>query len=150
MTAVMLAVQQALPRRQQTRLEPRRVADDMVHRVGLKANLSQREEKQASVAAHFAYGAAVGAGYSLAEPMISLPRGLQGPAYGMLVWAASYAGWLPAIGTLPPPQRRPEGRNLLLIAAHLVWGAATEVVHDALAEKGRDATAVPPLPGGAK
>jgi hypothetical protein len=53
----------------------------------------------------------------------------------MLVWAASYAGWLPAVNTLPPPQRRPAGRNLLLILSHLVWGAATEALASPLLDR---------------
>jgi uncharacterized membrane protein YagU involved in acid resistance len=136
MTATMLVVQRMLPRRQQQRLEPRRITDDILRRTGLKDDLSQERREQATIAAHFGYGAAVGAGYALAERLMPLPRGFRGPTYGMLVWAASYAGWLPAIGTLPPPQHRPGGRNALLIAAHLVWGLATEAVNEAMERDG--------------
>jgi uncharacterized membrane protein YagU involved in acid resistance len=136
MTATMLAIQRMLPRLQQQRLEPRRITNDMLRRTGLKHDLSEQKREQATLVAHFGYGAAVGAGYALAEQLLPLPRGLRGPTYGMLVWAASYAGWLPVIGTLPPPQQRPAGRNALLIAAHLVWGLATEAVSEALERDG--------------
>jgi uncharacterized membrane protein YagU involved in acid resistance len=135
MTATMLVVDRLLPRWQRTRLEPRRIMDDMLHRAGLQDDLNERERLSASIAAHFAFGTAVGAPYTLLDEVMPLPRGLRGPAYGLLVWASSYAGWLPAIGTLPPPQRRPAGRNLLLIASHLVWGATTEAVSEMFVPK---------------
>jgi uncharacterized membrane protein YagU involved in acid resistance len=56
-----------------------------------------------------------------------------GPVYGLAVWAAGYAGWLPAMHILPPTAQRPLGRNLLLITAHLVWGAAAEATAAAAA-----------------
>jgi uncharacterized membrane protein YagU involved in acid resistance len=93
----------------------------------LRENLRTNERDCASTVAHFGYGAAMGAAYPMVT-RLPLPSGTRGPAYGLLVCAASYAGWLPAIETLPPPQRRPFGRNLLLIAAHLVWGATTEAL----------------------
>jgi uncharacterized membrane protein YagU involved in acid resistance len=136
----MLLIHGLLPRRQQTRLEPRRITEDMLKRVGLRDDLDRRERLGATVAAHFAYGTAAAAPYLLVEPFIPLPKGLRGAGYGLAVWAASYAGWLPAIGTLPPPHRRPRGRNVLLIASHLVWGAATEVVTNALHEQSVNAT----------
>ncbi len=126
MTVAMLVMQRLLPRREQSTLEPRRISDDMLRKADLHDDLSKRDKEKFSVAAHFGYGAGVGTIYALADRLLPLPRGLRGPAYGMLVWAASYAGWLPAVETLPPPQRRPAGRNLLLIVSHLVWGAATE------------------------
>ena len=135
MTVTMLVIQRLLPRRQQSTLEPRRITEGMLRRVDLKEDLSKKERDRVSVAAHFGYGATVGALYPLVEGVLPLPRGLRGPAYGLCVWAASYAGWLPAVDILPPPQRRPAGRNLLLIAAHLVWGATTEAVSEALSRR---------------
>ncbi|HEY3393685.1 MAG TPA: DUF6789 family protein [Lacipirellulaceae bacterium] len=126
MTLAMLVMQRMLPRREQTTLEPRRISDDMLQKADLHDDVSERGKEQVSAAAHFGYGAGVGMIYAMADRFLPLPRGLRGPVYGMLVWAASYAGWLPAVKTLPPPQRRPAGRNVLLIVSHLVWGAAAE------------------------
>lgn len=128
MTFAMLAIQRMLPRRQQQQLEPRRITDDMLRRVGLRDDLKKDERDCVATVAHFGYGTAMGAAYPLVHRS-PLPRGLKGPAYGMLVSAGSYAGWLPAMETLPPPQRLGNGRNLLLIAAHLAWGAATEAMY---------------------
>ena len=48
-----------------------------------------------------------------------------GSGAGVAVWAASYFGWIPAMGLLSPAHRHPPARNALMIAAHLVWGAVT-------------------------
>jgi hypothetical protein len=98
----------------------------MLRKADLHDDISEDGKEQFSVAAHFGYGAGVGTIYALAEPVMPLPRGLRGPAYALAVWAVSYAGWLPAVKTLPPPQKRPAGRNLLLVVSHLVWGVAAE------------------------
>jgi uncharacterized membrane protein YagU involved in acid resistance len=42
--------------------------------------------------------------------------------YGLGVWALSYLGWIPAARILAPAYRHPVRRNLLMIAAHVVWG----------------------------
>jgi uncharacterized membrane protein YagU involved in acid resistance len=126
MTITMFAVQKMLPRREQTTLEPRRVSDDMLRKADLHDDVSEGGKEKFSVAAHFGYGAGTGMIYALAGRLLPLPPGLRGPVYGLFVWAASYAGWLPAVNTLPPPHRRPLGRNLLLIVAHFVWGIAID------------------------
>jgi uncharacterized membrane protein YagU involved in acid resistance len=129
MTIAMFGIQQMLPRRKRTRVEPRRITDDMLRHAGLRDDLAEQERNCAATLAHFGYGAAMGAAYPLVR-RLPIARGLSGPGYGMLVWAASYIGWLPAIKTLPPPLRRPNGRNVLLIAAHFVWGASTEAMYE--------------------
>jgi uncharacterized membrane protein YagU involved in acid resistance len=128
MTITMLIMQKMLPRREQTTLEPRRVSDDMLRKANLDDDVSESGKEQFSVAAHFGYGAGTGMIYALAGRLLPLPPGLRGPVYGFFVWAASYAGWLPAAKTLPPPHRRPIGRNLLLIIAHFVWGLVVEAL----------------------
>ncbi|MER9140462.1 DUF1440 domain-containing protein [Mesorhizobium sp. M0830] len=67
--------------------------------------------------AHFGFGAMTGAVFAI------LPRRRgSGTLFGLGVWAASYLGWIPAAGILAPAWRHPAGRNLLMIAAHMVWG----------------------------
>ena len=126
MTITMFVVQRMLPRREQTTQEPRQITDDMLHKSNLDDDVSEQGKDRLSVAAHFTYGAGTGMIYALAGRLLPLPAGLRGPVYGFFVWAASYAGWLPAVKTLPPPHRRPLGRNMLLIVSHLVWGVALE------------------------
>ena len=45
-----------------------------------------------------------------------------GAFYGVAVWAVSYLGWIPGLHLLKPANRHPPRRDLLMIAAHLVWG----------------------------
>jgi putative membrane protein len=89
----------------------------MQHRLG------ERGRFGTTVALHFGYGTAVGALY---VPLADLPSGpwpAKGMAFGLLVWIGSYLGWLPLTGLLSPATRHPAERNLLMIAAHLVWGS---------------------------
>ena len=48
-----------------------------------------------------------------------------GAAAGAAIWLASYMGWVPALNLLKPATEHPARRNALMIAVHLVWGAAT-------------------------
>jgi uncharacterized membrane protein YagU involved in acid resistance len=52
------------------------------------------------------------------------PNVVNGVAYGLGVWTASYLGLLPALGLLAPATEHPARRNALMIAAHVVWGAS--------------------------
>jgi len=77
-----------------------------------------------TIAAHFAYGAACGAGLAAVAPK---PRLAAGVAGGLGIWVASYLGWIPAFGILRAATRHPAPRNRLMILSHLMWGAAYAV-----------------------
>jgi hypothetical protein len=78
----------------------------------------------ASAALHVAFGAAVGAGFAAAvRRATERAPATAGVVAGLTVWAASYAGWIPALGLLPPPWRDRPGRPGSMIAAHVVFGA---------------------------
>jgi hypothetical protein len=47
----------------------------------------------------------------------------QAPGYDLLVWGASYLGWIPAAGLISPATQHPARRNLLMAFVHLLWGA---------------------------
>ncbi len=80
------------------------------------------------VGSHLLYGAVAGAGYGVGRRALGLPGAVAGPAFGLAVWAASYAGWLPATGILPRPGRQPAGAAWTPVAAHLVYGLALGLV----------------------
>ena len=65
---------------------------------------------------------------------IPLPSPVKGVLFGLIVWAASYLGLLPLIGMSESGQREPGRRNLMMIAAHVVWGATMGVVAKVLAD----------------
>lgn len=65
-------------------------------------------------------------------PKISMPAPLTGAVFGLIVWAGSYLGLLPAMGILAPATRHPVRRTALMIAVHLIWGSVTGWVTDRL------------------
>lgn len=79
-----------------------------------------------SVVSHLGFGAACGAVFAAAYARSPEPRPHPGAgiAFGLGVWAVSYAGWLPALGILPPPGRDRPGRQATMVSAHIVYGAA--------------------------
>lgn len=125
MSVAMLALQRLLPKRSQEAQEPQQIVDSLLHRVDGNAGPLKRHHRLAAVAAHFGYGAATGAFYPVVEHALGKLPG-RGPAYGLALFIASYCGWLPALNILPPPKDRRRGRNLLLIASHVVWGNALQ------------------------
>ena len=93
---------------------------------------SEPEETGAMVASHLLYGAAAGACYGLVQGKFDLPAPVTGPAFGLLLWAAGYVGWLPAAGVLPQPWRQHPGAAITPVAAHLVYGLALGIVERGL------------------
>jgi hypothetical protein len=124
MTAVMAGIHRLLPRYERYPLEPYRVTTRLARRAGVSGRLSRRQREAAATVAHFGYGAAAGAAFVPLAARLPVPLALAGAVFGLLVWAASYAGWLPALGVLTPPDKQPRRRNALLVIAHVVWGAA--------------------------
>ncbi len=120
MTVAMNELHRKLPRRQRYPLPPREIVD--FASVKAKVPLADEAAIDLSTASHFAYGAVCGA-------IIGAGRVRIGPVTGAVagvgVWAASYFGWIPGAGILKPAHLHPKRRNLLMIAAHLVWGTAT-------------------------
>jgi uncharacterized membrane protein YagU involved in acid resistance len=123
MTAAMVAMHRKLPARHRYPLPPRRITMRAAEKTRTKHHLSETHRTALTLLAHFGYGAAVGGIFGLMSPRPlsrSIPAGI---GYGLLVWAGSYLGLLPALGLHRPATREPEHRNALMIAAHVVWGA---------------------------
>jgi uncharacterized membrane protein YagU involved in acid resistance len=152
MTAAMRRMHRRLPAKERYPLTPREIIDSGASQVGVA--LPNEAAKDLTTAAHFAYGAAMGA---LVAAMNPDPKKKTGAAAGLAVWVASYMGWLPAVGTLEPATRHPARRNALMIVAHLVWGASTaaairelRLARETILAAGPDkdtARALPPLDG---
>jgi hypothetical protein len=110
---------------------PRRITWRALRR-GLGPVRAWGARNPASVATHLAFGAAAGslfeAGYARWGRSGSGP--LAGAAFGAAVWLVSYAGWIPALGLLPPPHRDRPGRQGWMLAAHLVYGAVLGALAD--------------------
>ena len=79
--------------------------------------------------AHLLFGAGTGAAYALLPP--ARRPVVRGAAVGTAVWAVSYAGWVPALGALPPAGPRPTAATRSsMVVAHLVYGAVLGAVDD--------------------
>ena len=134
MTILMRAGHARLPERERYPLPPEQITATVARGVGVPARPEQPGWEAKTYAAHFAYGATVGAAYAAIGPRLPGHPAIKGAAFGLAVWAGSYLGWLPAVGLFPPATREPAGRNLLMLAAHAVYGAAAGALGDRLAE----------------
>lgn len=135
MTAAMLAFKRVLPRWEQYALPPREITLEAAAKAGVDELV--RDEPQATLitgATHFGFAAATGAIYGALFPRIRLPFWMKGVLFSLMVWSASYLGWVPALGFLPPATRQPKERNLLMIAAHLIWGITTAYTAERILE----------------
>ena len=120
MTAAMRRMHKRLPAQERYPLTPREIVDSGAKQLGVP--LPDRPARDVTLAAHFAYGAMMGAVIAALNPD---PKKKTGAAAGLAVWVASYMGWIPAVGNLEPATEHPPRRNALMIVAHLVWGATT-------------------------
>ncbi len=120
MTSAMRRLHRRLPDQERYPLTPREIVHSAADQ--LDVPVADEPAKDFTTAAHFAYGAAMGA---LIAAMNPAPKKRTGAVLGVAVWLASYMGWIPAVGTLEPATRHPARRNALMIGAHLAWGSAT-------------------------
>jgi hypothetical protein len=120
MTAAMRRLHRQLPKEERYPLTPREIIDSTAAQTA--GPLPNEAAKDITTAAHFAYGAATGSLIAAANPRIGKAAGA---IAGVAVWLASYMGWIPGVGILRPATAHPPRRNLLMIAAHIVWGTAT-------------------------
>ena len=128
MTVAMELMHRQLPESERYPLPPREIVMEVAEEAGVKEHLDEPERLGATLAAHFAYGTAIGALYAPLAQKLELPPALGGAGYGLAIWAGSYLGWLPAMNILRPATEHPARRNALMIAAHLVWGSVTGVI----------------------
>ena len=132
MTIAMEVLRRRLPEHHQYPLPPREITEHTTDTVGVRHRLDEEQHTRASLAAHFGFGAAAGALYGMVTVPLRPHPVLGGVLFGLLVWSVSYLGWLPALGLHRGAREEPAGRNLLMIAAHLVWGPITGVLVERL------------------
>jgi hypothetical protein len=141
MTMVMETLHQRLDGEPARPLPPREVTDGMAAKAGVHHQLSEEDRQQLTLAAHFAYGAGCGAVFGLVAPRNAPLAVATGMMFGFGVWAGSYLGWLPAMGVRHHARHDPAERSGLMIAAHVVWGAAAgtlvAALRDSRQEQGR-------------
>lgn len=135
MTLFMLLTQRFLPRGQRYDLPPEIIIQDLARRAHLHWRLSKRQVLLATLVSHFGYGTAMGLFYRPVERYMPGPSLAKGSGFGLLVWAASYLGLLPSLGLVESAYSEPGRRNLMMVAAHLVWGCATGLLASLFANR---------------
>ncbi len=89
--------------------------------------ISERRKGLAGALVHYAYGVAWGAAFALAARALAprLPVAA-GAAFGATLWLLSDELLVPLLRFSRPPSRYPASTHLKGLAAHLVYGVATE------------------------
>ncbi|MGI8827920.1 MAG: DUF6789 family protein [Chloroflexota bacterium] len=132
MTLFMLAAHRFLPLHQRSSLPPKKLTMHVAQRLGLKKHMDQQQRDALTWAAHFGYGTGMGALYSPLAHKVPVPGAVKGTVFGLAVWAAAYAGGLPAMTMPEAASEQPWQRNALMISAHAVWGLTVGLVVDVL------------------
>lgn len=145
MTVAMLLLYALLPRHQRFPVPPEQITSRFRHGKSPLSFFKRPSPPWLAWVLHFAFGAGTGALYAPLAQAMTAPPPLRGIAYGLTVWFTSYEGWLPAAEVLPPASRHPAGRNLMMIAAHVIWGAVLDWLFSRL-----DEGAQPPHPAGGR
>lgn len=117
MSAVMLAARKLAPT---PTLPPRKIVEKISGPP--ESRTGDAGLDAAAVLAHFGFGAAAGAVFALAQRRLAGNPVTQGIGFGLLVWALSYKGWIPALEIMPPPERDDPRRAVTMAAAHVVYG----------------------------
>jgi uncharacterized membrane protein YagU involved in acid resistance len=123
MTVAMQALRARLPQEQARSIPPREVIDRSVDKTGEGDRVDDGQRNALTSVGHFAFGAAAGALYG-ATVGSKRSSALGGIAYGLAVWALAYGVGLPSLGLHPAATDDTKDRNEVLIASHVVWGAA--------------------------
>ncbi|HEX7025765.1 MAG TPA: DUF1440 domain-containing protein [Gammaproteobacteria bacterium] len=128
-TAVMLMLHRVLPRARREPVPPKEIASAVFEKTG-KGSAKSGELTVATVAGHFGYGAVTGALYAPIAEFTQHKSIAAGIAYGVGVWTVSYLGWIPAMRLLTPATEQPAQRNVMMILAHIAWGASLAITFE--------------------
>ncbi|MFW6076011.1 MAG: DUF6789 family protein [Chloroflexota bacterium] len=125
MTISMIIMHRYLGATERYPLPPREITARIV--AGREARTGKEMSESAwttlTLASHLSYGVATGAIFGIIEDRTPTPLTVKGIIWGMIVWAGSYLVLLPALRILKPATEHPGSRNILMIVAHLIWGA---------------------------
>lgn len=135
MTILMMAAHQLLPRKEKSPLPPATLSFQIWKRLTGK-DLTPRVQSLLTMGAHFVYGSTAGILYSkiFESRKMSVPS--KGFLFGLTFWAANYLGLTPALGLRAAGTRMPIRRNLMMLAAHAVWGSMLAFSEDLLNRSG--------------
>jgi putative membrane protein len=109
-----------------------KAAEGIVHTVSRGQHLSLEERKKGGPLVHYAFGALVGGLYgALAECSDRTSVGF-GTVFGTLLFIGADLIAVPAFGLGPSAAEQPVAAQATPLAAHLVYGATTDLVRRAI------------------
>ena len=112
---------------------PRKAVEWAEEQAGHPNALTDAEEEKAAMAAHLAYSAGFGALYGLVRRKADgVPTPLAGALFGLAVWGVNFEGLMPALGMMKATTDMPMQKWPPDIMGHVIYGAATAVVYEAL------------------
>ena len=132
MTIFMFSTQRFLPKGQRYDLPPEIITKELAERVHVRQHMNKAQILAATTVSHFGYGATMGLLYSLIGRRLPLTSSIKGILFGFVIWVASYQALLPLLGFSESSDKETTRRNLMMIAAHVIWGVGTGVVTEVL------------------
>lgn len=120
----------------QKELPPTKVTRAATKTLGIRHFVSSEEETLLTGIMHWAFGMVGGACFGIASKASDrMPARSGGLVFGLLVWAVSYMGWVPALGILPMPWNERGKHGLMPLFAHVIYGATLGMVFDRLEQR---------------
>lgn len=112
---------------------PKKAVEWAEEQAGRPDALTENQEMKAAMAAHLGYSAGFGAFYGLVRQKADgVPAPLAGALFGLVVWAVSFEGLMPALGMMPATTDLPMKKWPPDIMGHVIYGAATALTYEAL------------------
>ncbi len=108
-----------------------RVANVAMSAIGYPLTTA-RERQMAGEFVHLAFGAITGALYGAAVEVNPRMRSAAGLPFGLAVWALADEAIVPALGLKRSPRESSIGLQAYSFTSHMVYGATTELVRDAI------------------
>ena len=103
---------------------PVEITENAAEQAGEDPDRQSPEFQAAWLAAHIGYGAACGVVFSAIRPVLPRSDLAAGLMFGMAVWGVSYIGLMPSLNLYPSPEADSNQRQVVMVAAHAVFGAA--------------------------
>lgn len=136
MTVALFKTHKELPAKEKSPLPPAILTDTIQRKLGVFPNVRSEAKEQATLFSHFGYGALGGIAYALIADKVPIKSPMaKGTLFGLSVWAASYYGLIPALKLRPKGEHMSTKRNLMMIAAHVIWGASLAYSEKELRER---------------
>jgi hypothetical protein len=107
-------------------LPPEKITSKLLRGHGIHPDRTQQDAIATGL--HFAFGAAAGGAFGVVARRLPVPSVPLGIAYGAGIWGVSYMGWIPSMGLMPRADHDDRGRQAVMLAGHLVFGATLGVL----------------------